>query len=74
MAPRTEVAALPEDEARRFLELVGIDGSFDDGSLVCCCCEESLRTHGIGAAKLVGTGVVLCCTRVQCLESLHGHA
>jgi hypothetical protein len=69
---KTAVSAVHEDDARAFLESIGIAGAYDDGSLACSCCGRSLKSAGLGAVRRHDGEFVFACELLDCIRTVSG--
>jgi hypothetical protein len=67
---QTDVAAVHEDEARKFLDRIGLLVEYDDGRLICFCCRQPLHSAGLGMARMKDGRIVLSCASFDCMEEL----
>ncbi len=52
------------------LESLGVATSYDDGSLKCAVCGESVRDTGLGVARRQGEDILFSCARLDCMRAL----
>jgi hypothetical protein len=67
-----EVAAVHEDDAIEFLEMIGVAADYKAGVLACVVCGTPLIESGLGAARGTGEGEFeFACARLDCLDTFH---
>jgi hypothetical protein len=64
------INAVDEEHKREVLEALGVAASYDDDSLTCVVCGESVRGAGLGVARRRGETVVFSCARLDCMRTL----
>jgi hypothetical protein len=66
----TSINAVHEEQARVLLESLGVATSYDDGSLKCAVCGESVRDTGLGVARRQDEDILFSCARLDCMRTL----
>jgi hypothetical protein len=66
----TRINAIHEEHARTLLEELDVAESYDDGSLRCAVCGDSVRELGLGVARRRGEDVLFSCARLDCMREM----
>ncbi len=64
------INAVDEEHQREVLEALGVASSYDDGSLTCAVCGESVNEIGLGVGRRCGDEIVFSCARLDCMQAL----
>lgn len=67
---RTEINAVHSDESAELLQQLGVLEPLENGDLRCGVCGAPLRDDGLGAVRGHGEGVILVCSRPDCIREI----